>query len=258
MTVDDTAYTESETTVRDGDTVVAGIPAGNEEWVCEVQTHDGTESGATGSFSVVIVPTLGRSEEEPAQSCRHLKDEWSTAVDGVYWIDPLGIGAFQTRCDMQSDGGGWTLVAYAPSNRGAPEDFFTGDEVEPSSCVDLSGFCVLEADIINGILYRGTDTTDRFRLVAADLPLHTRYFWNTEEDFDPTQSDPESSWWAAALSFGGDHSDGCLPEGGLGLGHDPAASCSIGAGVSHRIFWARDDEEVTGADSESTFAWYAR
>ena len=36
-----------------------------------------------------------------------------SVVSGVYWIDPAGGShgnAFQSHCDQQTDGGGWTLV----------------------------------------------------------------------------------------------------------------------------------------------------
>jgi hypothetical protein len=256
--LDDVVYTETETTDRDGDTVPAGVPAGNEDWVCTVETDDGYAAGASGSASVVIAPTLGRTSDEPAESCRHLQESWSTAMDGAYWIDPAGGMAFLAWCDMSTDGGGWTRVAYAPSNRGAPEDFGTPTEVNPTACVDRSDFCMLDLHVINAMLYRGSDTDDRFRLVAADLPIHSRYFWDTDEDFDPNLTDPDSTWWAVSLSFGGEHSTGCMPSDALGLGHDPSADCSIDAASSHRVFWMMADGEVTGAASDSTFAWYAR
>jgi hypothetical protein len=89
------------------------------------------------------------------------------------------------------------------------------------------------------------------------LPLHTRYFWDTTEVFDPANTDPESSWWFVSLSLDGEHSDGCMPEEAQGLGHDPS-TCTIDASVSHRVFWINVDGDVTGADSDSSFAWYAR
>ena len=32
-----------------------------------------------------------------------------TRKDGVYTINPDSLGSFQVRCDMQTDGGGWTV-----------------------------------------------------------------------------------------------------------------------------------------------------
>ena len=33
----------------------------------------------------------------------------ATKTDGVYKIDPDGLGSFSVRCDMTTDGGGWTI-----------------------------------------------------------------------------------------------------------------------------------------------------
>ena len=57
--------------------------------------------------------SLGSSIENPALTCKDLKNKTPSVASGVYWINPDGGyhgNAFQTYCDQQTDGGGWTLV----------------------------------------------------------------------------------------------------------------------------------------------------
>jgi hypothetical protein len=64
----------------------------------------------------------GSSADCPGVSCRQILDDGFAQGDGTYWINPDdGAAPFQAWCDMDvnSDGGGWTLIAmihYAGHN----------------------------------------------------------------------------------------------------------------------------------------------
>ena len=63
-------------------------------------------------------PSIGRANNtitDPDRhvggtSCKDIKDRYPGAVDGTYTIQPVGEAAIRVKCDMTSDGGGWTLA----------------------------------------------------------------------------------------------------------------------------------------------------
>jgi len=85
----------------DCDDTSAAVNTGASE-VC-----DGLDNDCDGSIDDGQV---GTGASCSVASCQALQTADPTATDGNFWIDPDGSGAFETYCDLTTDGGGWTLA----------------------------------------------------------------------------------------------------------------------------------------------------
>jgi hypothetical protein len=51
------------------------------------------------------------SIQNPARSCKHLKNVDKYAPSGEYWIKPKGLNKMQVYCEMDIQGGGFTFIS---------------------------------------------------------------------------------------------------------------------------------------------------
>ena len=67
---------------------------------------------------VFVVGTLGLYSNDPAHSCKEIRDLGVSRKDGKYWIDPEKNGnPLNVYCDMTTDGGKWFMYVVTSFSR---------------------------------------------------------------------------------------------------------------------------------------------
>ncbi len=84
----------------------------------------------TGWWDLYNGGRTGTTAQNAGDDCKQILDDGHSTGDGVYWLDPDGGStgnAFQTWCDMTTDGGGWTFFAHVNQNYGTANNLFNAN-----------------------------------------------------------------------------------------------------------------------------------
>ena len=87
----------------------------------------------------------------------------------MYTIDPDGLGAFNVRCDMTTNGGGWTIFQRRMDGS---VDFYLGWDDYKKGFGDLNGEFWLGLDKIHRLSESGQNV---LRVDLKDFENETRY-----------------------------------------------------------------------------------
>ena len=102
------------------------------------------------------------------ESCASLYKS-GTRFDGVYTINSDDLGSFQVRCDMQTDGGGWTVFQR---RQDASVDFYRGWQDYKNGFGDLNGNFWLGLNKIHRLTKSGQNV---LRVDLTDWTSDTAY-----------------------------------------------------------------------------------
>ncbi|MEH6408696.1 MAG: LamG domain-containing protein [Leeuwenhoekiella sp.] len=84
----------------------------------------GSGKGLSVNGGDILYDLDGLTQETAGVSAHQIKQDFSSAPDGVYWISNSKINdgiPFQVYADMTTDGGGWMLLNVGAGNSAAPE-----------------------------------------------------------------------------------------------------------------------------------------
>lgn len=138
-------------------------------------------------------------------SCQTIKQTTSDVSSGIHKIDPIGGNEFNAYCDMETAGGGWTLVAtyaddgnsyWTSNNRGNIINGNTHGTLENALTQDFQSKAYTDLKGDQVLIRNGNDSSQylRYDSVLSDQTLESKYIGGENVVGDFSVNAQSGSW----------------------------------------------------------------